>query len=230
MRLDKYLSEAGAASRREIKALVRAGAVAVNGAPARSPDQQVTEQDFVTLHGEPVQARRTVVLLLNKPAGVVSSTTDPRDETVLSLLPQKYRDWGVAPVGRLDKDTEGLLLLTNDGALAHRLISPKYEVEKVYYARHEGACTEEDAAAFAAGLTLRDGTVCRPAVLEPLGEGESRVTVTEGKYHQVRRMLASRGCPVRYLRREKEGNLELGTLPIGAFRELTPEEIQGLCE
>ena len=229
-RLDRFLSEAGAASRRECKQLVKRGAVAVNGIPARSPEQPVGEQDTVTLHGSVVEPRRTVVLLLHKPAGVVSSTEDPRDETVLSLLPEKYRIWGAAPVGRLDKDTEGLLLLTNDGELAHRLISPKYEVEKVYYARHEGSCDQADAEAFAKGLILKDGTLCKPAKLDPLGPGESRVTVTEGKYHQVRRMLASRGHPVTYLKREQEGGLALGDLPLGAYRELSEEEIRQLEE
>ena len=229
-RLDKFLSEAGAASRRECKQLVKSGAVSVNGVPARSPEQPVDEHDTVTLHGVPVERRRTVVLMLHKPAGVVSSTDDPRDETVLSLLPEKYRSWGVAPVGRLDKDTEGLLLLTNDGELLHRLISPKYEVEKVYYARHEGSCDKADIEAFATGLSLRDGTLCKPAKLEILGPGESRVTVTEGKYHQVRRMLASRGHPVTYLKREQEGALPLGELPPGEWRELSDEEIRSLEE
>lgn len=223
MRLDKFLSEAGAASRKEIRQLVRAGAVTVNGTPATSPEQPVSETDEIALGGVPVEGRRTVVVLLHKPAGCVTSTDDPRDPTVMELLPAKYRAWGVAPVGRLDKDTEGLLLLTNDGALAHRLISPRSEVEKVYYARHEGACTEADVRAFAAGLTLKDGTLCKPAKLEPLAAGESRVTVTEGKYHQVRRMLASRGHPVTYLRREREGDITLGDLPCGEFRELSPE-------
>lgn len=226
MRLDKYLSDAGAASRREIKQLIKQGAVTVNGAPAKAPEQQVLDTDEIALHGEPVEGRRIVVLMLHKPAGYVTSTDDPRDPTVMELLPAKYRAWDVAPVGRLDKRTEGLLLLTNDGALAHRLISPNSNVEKVYYARHEGNTDDEDVRAFAEGLTLGDGTLCKPAKLEPLGPGESRVTLTEGKYHQVRRMLASRGCPVLYLRREKEGNISLGDLPRGAFVEL-PRKVFG---
>lgn len=228
MRLDKFLSEAGAASRREVRALLKAGAVCVNGVPAQSPEQAVSERDAVTLHDRPVEARRTVVLLLHKPAGYVTSTDDPRDRTVMELIPEKYRAWDVAPVGRLDKDTEGLLLLTNDGALAHRLISPRSEVEKCYFARHAGCCGAEEVAAFAAGLTLKDGTLCKPAKLEPLGEEESRVTVTEGKYHQVRRMLASLSHPVSYLRREREGPVSLGDLPVGALRELSEAEITAL--
>jgi 16S rRNA pseudouridine516 synthase len=132
------------------------------------------------------------------------------------------------PVGRLDKETEGLLLFTDDGELLHRLISPKKEVPKVYYARHEGTATEQDVVAFAAGLILRDGTVCLPAVLEPLGEGESLITVCEGKYHQVRRMMASRNMTVLYLERRKEGNLTLGDLPRGTVRELSEAEIHSL--
>ena len=166
-----------------------------------------------------------MVGLLYKPAGYVSSTEDPRDRTVMELLPAAWLRQKVAPVGRLDKETEGLLLFTNDGDLAHRLISPKHGVEKCYYARHAGTATPEDVAAFAEGLLLKDGTVCRPALLRPLGPGESEITVTEGKYHQVRRMMAARGMPVAYLRREREGRLTLDGLALGETRELTEEEI-----
>jgi 16S rRNA pseudouridine516 synthase len=134
----------------------------------------------------------------------------------------------VKPVGRLDKATEGLLLFTNDGDLLHRLISPKKEIPKVYYARHEGTASDEDVQAFADGLTLRDGTVCLPAKLEPLGAGESLITVCEGKYHQVRRMMASRGMHVEYLERRQEGTLTLGDLPRGQTRELNQAEINAL--
>ena len=148
----------------------------------------------------------------------------------MELLPDQMRHWDLKPIGRLDKQTEGLLLFTNDGELLHRLISPKKEVPKVYYARHEGQADPEDVSAFAAGLTLRDGTVCLPARLEPLGPGESRVTVCEGKYHQVRRMMASRGMTVTYLERVQEGNLTLDGLPRGQVRVLTEAEILGMCE
>ena len=178
----------------------------------------------VTLDGEAVGPRGPVVLLLHKPTGYVTSTDDPRDRTVMELLPPQYR--GLAPVGRLDKDTSGLLLLTDDGQLAHRLISPRHAVWKIYDAVHEGEAGEADCAAFRAGLTLRDGTVCRPAYLRPLGPGRSLVAVCEGKYHQVRRMLASRGMPVTALRRIAEGGLELGALPMGMTRELTCGEIR----
>lgn len=182
----------------------------------------------VFLDGELLSAVGTVVVMLNKPAGYVTATQDPVEPTVMELLPQHLRGLDVKPVGRLDKQTEGLLLFTNDGDLLHRLISPKKEIPKRYYARHEGTATPEDVAAFAAGLTLRDGTVCLPAKLEPLGAGESQITVCEGKYHQVRRMMASRGMPVEYLERRAEGNLVLGDLPRGAVRTLTQDEIENL--
>ena len=146
----------------------------------------------------------------------------------MELLPAQYRHFDLKPVGRLDKATEGLLLFTNDGDLLHRLISPKKEVPKIYYARHEGAAGAEDVAAFTSGLTLRDGTVCLPAKLEPLGPGESLITVCEGKYHQVRRMMASRGMTVLYLERRQEGPLKLDNLPRGQVRELQDREIAAL--
>ncbi len=229
-RLDQFLSQAGVASRREAKALLKSGAVQVDGQPVRDPALRIDEATAaVTVHGRQIAGMRRVVLMLHKPAGYVTSTEDPRDRTVMELLSPEYRRLGVVPVGRLDKDTEGLLLLTNDGELIHRLISPKYEVEKCYYARHEGQADAADAEAFRQGLILRDGTRCRPAVLEPLGPGQSRVTVTEGKYHQVRRMMASRGMTVTYLRREREGGLSLGNLAPGQLRELTKQE-QALLE
>jgi 16S rRNA pseudouridine516 synthase len=172
-----------------------------------------------------LSGKRRIVLMLNKPAGFVTATEDKNDRTVMELLPPEIRAQDVKPVGRLDKATEGLLLFTNDGDLLHRLISPKKEVPKIYYARHEGTATESDVAAFSAGLTLGDGTVCLPARLKPLGAGESLVTVCEGKYHQVRRMMASRGMPVLYLERRQEGPLTLGDLPRGQIRLLTEAEI-----
>ena len=178
----------------------------------------------IALDGEILGGRRRIVLMLNKPAGFVTATEDAEERTVMELLPEGYRHLDLKPVGRLDKATEGLLLFTNDGDLLHRLISPKKEVPKIYYARHEGAASQEDVDAFAAGLTLRDGTVCLPAKLEPIGEGESLITVCEGKYHQVRRMMASRGMTVLYLERRQEGMLTLGSLPRGETRELTDAE------
>ena len=230
-RLDKFLSDAGVASRRELKSLLRAGAVQVNGMPAADGALKIDPAaDRVSFRGRPVEAPRRLVLLLHKPAGYVTSTDDPRDRTVMELIPEPWRHWDLSPAGRLDKETEGLLLLTNDGELLHRLISPRYAVEKRYYARHAGEAGEADVRAFAEGLTLRDGTRCRPALLRPLGPGESEITVTEGKYHQVRRMMASRDMPVDYLRREQEGSLCLGELPRGELRDLSEAEIRGLTD
>ena len=216
---------ASAGSRSQVKHILKAARVTVNGAVVKDGAQKVDEHAKICLDGELLGGKRTVVLMLNKPAGCITATEDPRDKTVMELLPPEFRKLDVKPVGRLDKATEGLLLFTNDGDLLHRLISPKKEVPKVYYARHEGTATEEDVAAFAEGLTLRDETRCLPAKLEPLGAGESLITVCEGKYHQVRRMMASRGLTVTYLERRQEGGLTLGDLPRGCVRELTPEDL-----
>lgn len=229
-RLDKILSEAGVASRKELKAMIRAGRVKVNGVVANSPEQKVDAHNDIRVDGVVLGTTGPVVLLLNKPAGYVTSTSDPRDPTVMELLPREYHNRNLAPVGRLDKETEGLLLLTNDGQLAHRIISPRHRIDKIYEANHEGQAGKEDIAAFKAGLILRDGTACLPAVLEPLGPGRSRITVQEGKYHQARRMMASRGMHVTYLRRVGEGNLTLGALQTGQCRELTPDEIATLLD
>ena len=225
-RLDKILSEAGAASRRELKEAIRAGRVAVDGAVVKDPAKQFDEVEAkISLDGKPVMLCRTVILMLNKPAGYLTATEDATEKTVMELIPEQYRRIGVKPVGRLDKETEGLLLFTNDGDLAHRLISPKNEVWKTYYAEHEGTATMDDVELFREGLTLRDGTVCRSAELTPLGNDSSQIRVCEGKYHQVRRMMAARGMHVTYLRRIGEGNLTLGDLPLGATREVSPEEL-----
>lgn len=222
-RLDKILANTGLVSRSGAREALRSGRVQVNGKVMRDGAAKVDATvDIILLDGQPISTG-TVVILLNKPAGYVTSTQDPRDQTVMELLPPQYRG-RVAPVGRLDKETEGLLLLTDDGELAHCLISPKKRVEKCYYARHEGAAGQEDVDAFWQGLTLGDGTECLPAKLEPIGPGESRITVCEGKYHQVRRMMAARGMPVSYLERISEGTLTLGNLPRGEFRVLSEEE------
>ena len=230
-RLDKFLCDSGVGTRSQVKAILKSGRVTVDGRPERDNSRKVDpETQEICLDGQPLGGKRRVVIMLNEPAGFVTATEDPVERTVMELLPAEYRHLDVKPVGRLDKATEGLLLFTNDGDLLHRLISPKKEVPKVYYAKHEGTATEEDVTAFASGLTLRDGTVCLPAKLQPLGAGESLVTVCEGKYHQVRRMMASRNMTVVYLERRQEGGLILGDLPRGQVRELTEAEIQGLEE
>ena len=228
-RLDKFLCDSGAGTRSQVKAILKAGRVTVDGVPERDNSRKVDpDRQVICLDGEPLGGKRRVVLMLNKPAGFVTATEDPVERTVMELLPPEFRHLDLKPVGRLDKATEGLLLFTNDGDLLHRLISPKKEVPKVYYARHEGTAGDADVKAFSEGLTLRDGTVCLSARLEPLGPGESLVTVCEGKYHQVRRMMASRQMTVLYLERRREGALELGSLPRGQVRELTAEEVAGL--
>ena len=228
-RLDKFLCDSGAGTRSQVKLLLKSGRVTVDGKPERDPGKKIDPaKNEICLDGAVLGGARRVVLMLHKPADYVTATEDKEQKTVMELLPPEYKHMELKPVGRLDKETEGLLLFTNDGDLLHRLISPKKEVPKIYYARHEGTAGPEDVRAFAAGLTLRDETVCLPAVLEPLGPGESRVTVCEGKYHQVRRMMASRGMTVLYLRREEEAGLTLEGLPLGKTRELTAEEIKHL--
>ena len=228
-RLDKFLCDSGVGSRSQVKAILKSGRVTVDGKPEKDPGKKIDPQtQKIALDGDVLGGMRRAVIMLNKPAGFVTATEDPVEKTVMELIPQELKHLDLKPVGRLDKATEGLLLFTNDGDLLHRLISPKKEVPKIYYARHEGEADEEDVAAFSAGLTLRDGTVCLPAKLQPLGPGESLVTVCEGKYHQVRRMMASRGMTVLYLERRQEGNLTLGDLPRGQIRELTAGELDAL--
>lgn len=225
-RLDKFLCDSGAGTRSQVKGILKSGRVALDGKPVKDGSLKFDpEKSVVTLDGHILGGMRRVVLMLNKPAGFVTATEDKNDRTVMELLPPEYKHLELKPVGRLDKATEGLLLFTNDGDLLHRLISPKKEVPKLYYARHEGTATREDVEAFAAGLLLRDGLECLPAKLEPLGAGESLITVCEGKYHQVRRMMASRGMTVTYLERRQEAGLTLGDLPRGQVRELTPDEL-----
>ena len=228
-RLDKFLCDSGVGTRSQVKQILKSGRVTVDGKPEKDGSRKIApETNNICLDGTLLMGKRRVVLMLNKPQGFVTATEDAREKTVMELLPAEYRHLELKPVGRLDKATEGLLLLTNDGELLHRLISPKKEVPKRYYARHEGTAGEEDIAAFMEGLTLADGTKCRSAVLQPLGPGESYITVCEGKYHQVRRMMASRGMTVTYLERREEGSLTLGELPRGKTRELTEEEIRQL--
>ena len=225
-RLDKFLCDSGVGTRSQVKLLMKSGRVTVDGKVERDNGRKIDPNtNEIALDGEILGGKRRIVLMLNKPAGYVTATEDASERSVMELLPAAYRNFDLKPVGRLDKATEGLLLFTNDGDLLHRLISPKKEVPKVYYARHEGTAGEADVAAFAAGLTLRDGTVCLSAKLEPLGAGESLITVCEGKYHQVRRMMASRNMTVLYLERRMEGPLDLADLPRGQVRELTEQEI-----
>lgn len=229
-RLDKIISATGKKSRREVKEMVRQGRILVNGKMAAAADMKIDPQQAeILLDGVPLAYEEFTYIMLHKPAGVLSAVEDRRQKTVLDLLPPELQKRGLSPVGRLDKDTEGLLLLTNDGALTHRLLTPKNHVDKVYYARTEGTPTAEDAARLAQGITLPDGLRCLPAELKICGEGEVHLTLREGKFHQAKRMLAACGTPVVYLKRLSMGPLMLeNTLPAGNFRHLTEAEIDGL--
>jgi len=226
LRLDKFLSEAGVASRRQLRDIIRSGRVRVDGVAVTDYAFKFDETACrVTLDGEEISAGKQIVVMMNKLAGYITATEDPRKPTVMELLPEEYRKLQLKPIGRLDKETEGLLLFTNDGDLLHRIVSPRHAVEKVYYAEHEGVVTQDDIDQFAAGLRLRDGTECRPAKLESLELGKSLITVQEGKYKLVRRMMSARGMYVSYLKRIREGNLSLGDLEPGKVRRLSDEEI-----
>ena len=226
LRLDKYLADMGVGTRQEVKALVRKGRVAVDGITAKAPELKVDPDEAqVTVDGNSISYVKMEYWMLHKPAGVVSATEDRRDRTVLDLLSGAARK-DLFPVGRLDKDTEGLLLITDDGDYVHRVITPKKHVPKVYFARTDGLPTSADAERFAQGVVLGDGTQCLPARLECLPEqGGCRVTVYEGKYHMVKRMLAGCGTPVLQLHRLSIGALTLDpALAPGAYRELSAEE------
>ncbi len=226
-RIDKLLSSTGRWNRKEVRELVRQGRVLADGRPALRPEEKLDPSAVsFTVDGIPVDCAPFVYVMLHKPAGLLSATEDRLQSTVLDLLPEELRRRGLFPVGRLDKDTTGLLLLTDDGSLAHRLLSPKKHVDKVYRAEVEGRVDEEDVRALAAGLELGDGLRCLPAVLEPLGDGSvCLVTLREGKYHQVKRMLAARGKPVTALHRLSMGPLALDEgLKPGNWRFLNPQE------
>lgn len=235
MRLDKYLADCGVGSRKEARACIRGGRVTVNGSVARTDGQQVQEgADSVCIDGEELIYRRYLYLMLNKPAGVVSATQDKQYKTVLDLVPSQYRHFDLFPVGRLDIDTTGLLLLTNDGALAHRLTSPRHHADKVYEAEVAGTAGDEDRKQFREGIRLEDGYLCMPAelcVLEAGAVSTVRLTIQEGKFHQVKRMFEAVGKRVLSLRRLSMGGVELDeTLGEGELRPLTEQEIAVLKE
>lgn len=231
MRLDRFITATGGLSRSQAGKAVRAGRVSVNGRPVTAPDLKIDEEcDIILLDGVPLRYRARHYILLDKPVGVITAARDPARPTVLELLPAEVRHTGVMPVGRLDKDTSGLLLLTDDGDFAHRVISPKSGVRKVYRATVAGTLTDADVRLFAEGVLLADGTRCLPAGLQLLSPDCCLVTVQEGKYHQVRRMLASAGKPVLTLRRLSVGGLSLpeDSVP-GTWRELDEEEVSLVC-
>lgn len=232
-RLDKVLTHMGFGTRKEIKKLIREKRVQVNGEPAGDPGLHVIPgRDHIEVNGEPLEYRRHIYLMLNKPQGVLSATEDRLAKVVVDLLPAGYRAFRPFPVGRLDKDAEGLLLLTNDGKLAHRLLSPRKHVPKTYYVVVHGMVTGTDVEAFRQGVILDDGYRTMPAELKILRQGsesEVELTIYEGKYHQVKRMFAALGKKVTYLKRIAMGPLVLdGQLKPGEYRELTAEEISKL--
>lgn len=233
MRLDKYLCEAGLGTRSQVKKLLKSGTVTVNGEPALRPEQKVEEQDKVAVAGREISAPGPEYWMLYKPAGCVSATEDRRFQTVIDLLPESAGK-DLFPVGRLDRDTEGLLLLTNDGKLAHFLLSPRRHVDKVYYAKIQGTVTEEHVRAFQEGLDIGDEKKTLPAELVILKSGEDSeilVTLREGRFHQVKRMFEAVGCQVLYLKRLSMGSLKLDeALMPGECRMLTGEELEALKE
>lgn len=237
-RLDKLLAHSGFGTRSEIKLLVKRKAVQVNGKAVKDSGLQVNpDADVITVDGEEVSYKEFVYLMLNKPPGVISATEDMRDKTVLDLIGPDFAHFEMFPVGRLDKDTEGLLLLTNDGKLAHELLSPRKHVPKTYYAEVDGAVDNQDKDAFLRGVELDDGYVTMPAELVILAEGNPQagipskieLTIMEGKFHQVKRMFQAVGKQVVYLKRMRMGGLLLDEyLKLGEYRELTETELQEL--
>ncbi|YCA43227.1 rRNA pseudouridine synthase [Bacillus sp. JZ8] len=230
MRIDKLLANIGYGSRKEVKSLLKSGAVKVDGIPVKDAKQHVNpDEQEVTVYNEEVVYREFIYLMLHKPQGLISATEDVSQPTVVDLLEPEDAVFEPFPVGRLDKDTEGLLLLTNDGKLSHQLLSPKKHVPKTYLAHINSEVTEEDVEAFKNGVTLDDGYVTKPGVLEIIESGETSVihlTITEGKFHQVKRMFESVGKKVVYLKRLSMGELKLDEkLELGQYRELTDEEV-----
>ncbi|MBS5066008.1 MAG: rRNA pseudouridine synthase [Hungatella hathewayi] len=233
MRLDKYLGEMGMGTRSQLKEAAKKGRILVNGEVEKKTERKIVPgSDVVSFDGQPVSYVEMEYYMLNKPQGVVSATEDKRHQTVVELIGDRKRD-DLFPVGRLDIDTEGLLLITNDGDLAHRLLSPKRHVDKVYFARLEGELPADAVERLARGITLTDGTPTLPARLEiqKQGGGESEIllTIHEGKFHQVKRMFEALGCQVVYLKRMSMGPLVLdGELQPGEYRALSEEELEAL--
>ncbi|WP_396128277.1 pseudouridine synthase [Exiguobacterium mexicanum] len=231
MRIDKLLANMGYGSRKDVKILLKQGVVRVDDQPVKDAKRQVNlETERVTVQGEVVEYKPFVYLMMNKPAGVISATEDKVESTVVDLIDPSYAHYELFPVGRLDKDTTGLLLLTNDGAFNHALMSPRKHVDKVYVAKVDGEMTADDVRRFAEGVELEDGYTTKPARLELISKSGRRSTVrltlSEGKYHQVKRMVAAVGKHVERLERVQIGALELDpTLEPGAYRELSEEEV-----
>ena len=233
IRLDKFLADMGVGTRSEVKNYIRQGKVLVDGKVTKTPDIKIdADKQAVSCNGVTVAYETYEYYMLNKPSGVVSATTDAKDKTVIDLIETKKRK-DLFPVGRLDKDTEGLLLITNDGELAHRLLSPKKHVDKVYYAKVEGRVTEKDKEAFLIGVCIGNDEVTKPAQLEIITSdeiSEIKLTIQEGKFHQVKRMFEAVDKKVIYLKRLSMGTLVLDeNLDLGEYRMLTKEELEALC-
>ena len=233
IRLDKYLSDMGMGTRSRIKKEIRSGQVIVNGKPICRPELKInTDQDEVLFQGEPVTYEEYEYYMLNKPAGVISAASDRQETTVVDLIKDRKRD-DLFPVGRLDKDTEGLLIITNNGELAHRLLSPKKHVDKVYFAKVKGIVTEDDIECFAQGLDIGDEKPTLPAELVICSSDEISgilLTIREGRFHQVKRMFQAVGKEVVYLKRLRMGGITLDDrLKPGEYRRLTEEEVDRLC-
>lgn len=233
MRIDKYLANMNVGSRKEVHSLIKKKVVMVNGELVTTPKQQVKEDDLVVVDGNEIAYQQYHYFLLNKPKGVISATEDRSQQTVISLLKTKDRYQGIAPVGRLDKDTTGLLLLTNDGALAHERLAPNKHVTKVYRAKISGVASEETIKTFASGITLGDGTKLKPAKLEILAQdkvhdlSQIEIQIQEGKYHQIKRMFGAVGMKVLELDRISMGKLSLPTdLKRGQYQEITRDKIK----
>lgn len=225
-RLDKMLASQGVGSRKEVQKLIKSGAVTVNGSVCKKADEKINpDTDSITVRGQTLEYSRFVYIMMNKPAGVVSASTDKNDRTVIDILPDEYKRAGLFPAGRLDKDTEGLLIITDDGDFAHRMLSPKKHVYKKYYAELDCEIDDDTIKAFKDGIVFADGTECMSAGLEYADNTDKKrayVTICEGKFHQVKKMFACCGKKVVYLKRISIGELQLDSnLPIGACRKLT---------
>ncbi len=233
-RLDKVLSNNGYGTRSQVKKYIKKGLVKVNNIITKDPSYLVSLQDHLTLNEKDIEKKENYYFLLNKPTGFICATEDTKEKTVLELFKGKHKNLKIFPVGRLDKNTEGLLILTTDGKLAHGLLSPKKNVPKVYYAEIQGLVNEEDVYEFQRGIILEDGYVCKPANLKILSTSEIskvEITITEGKFHQIKRMFLVRKKKVIYLKRIQFGNLFLDeTLSVGNYRELTQKEIDLLLK
>lgn len=230
-RLDKLLGHMGVGSRKDVREIIRTGRVRVDGQVLTDPGLQVDPgAQSLVVDGRPLTFQSHFYVMMHKPPGYITAADDPRKPTVMDVLPEELRRRDLMPVGRLDKDTEGLLLFTTDGELTHRLLSPKWHVDKRYLVRLEWPLTPEAPAAFTAGIVLEDGYRCLPARLEIIAPQEATVTIREGKYHQVKRMFQAVGNQVVYLKRLDMGPLTLGDLPLGASRPLTEAEIDQLYD